>query len=65
MASPVEGHRLGKAIADVYIASQEGVSQVASDAVCDLIEKLGHWEKRGFDERMRNSPYKVSAFAKG
>lgn len=59
MAGIVEQHNLGKAIAEVYILAQEGVSQEASNTICDLIEKMDPWVKRGFNEHMKTSPYKV------
>ena len=38
MSTIEQQHRLGRAIAELYIAAQEGVSQEASDAACELID---------------------------
>lgn len=56
-----EHYALGVAVARVYIAAQ-GVSQVASDAACELIEKIGsNWANRGFNQQMAKTKYQVKA----
>lgn len=53
---------LGRAIARLYIAAQEGVSLEASNAACDLITASNVYAVRfGFDSEMAKSPYNVRA----
>jgi len=51
----------GKALAQLYIASQEDVSQEASHMVCDLIVEASNWAKIGFNLEMKKSNYYVRA----
>lgn len=59
---PDPGHfKIGLAIAEVYIAAQEGVSQEASGLMCLILEHAPLAIKLGFDTRMAKSPYNVTA----
>lgn len=51
----------GKALAALYIAAQEGVSQEASDAACDLIGKAHLWAKFAFNQELARTKYNVRA----
>lgn len=52
---------LGRAIAEMYIAAQEGVSLRASDCACDAMEGASNGVKFGFNQVMEKSPYPVRA----
>ena len=52
---------LGRAIARMYIAAQEGVSQHASNMACDAMEGASAGMRFGFNSEIGKSIYKIVA----